>query len=234
MKVSTLTAVVAAIGLIGCGSEDRAAGEPAVPAPPSVPHSGADVIDWSAYPLELFSKTLHDVPMPEPGRARVEIFGQVLEGRLMVDCSVPTEVPPQVNDWDDHRLQIDFQVQMEDRYANVGLLRRVIPEHYENSPPGPIEFENVFIRTLARGGRTIDTRHYGLQRNRADQAPRISVSHDRRPEPSTSLDAVPGLRIHPDGRRATFVGMMGRGEAIEDSEYEDFEEVRIAVHCGPV
>ena len=234
MHTLRLLALLTPVSLFGCGSQDGATDRPAASPPAQAATSSAEPIDWSTYPLVLFSDSLHDIPMPESGWARVEIYGQVLESQLMSDCSAPTEVPAQVNDWDDHRLQIDFQVQMEDRYANVGLLRRVIPAHYDARPAGPVEVENVNVRTLARGGRSLDVRNHTLQRNRADQPPRISVSPDQRPEPPASMDEVPGLRIHPDGRRATFVGLLGRSEAFDNSEYDDWEEVRIAVHCGPV
>ena len=236
MPTLRILAVLASLSLLGCGNDEsaanRSASSPSSPAQAST--SAAEAIDWSSYPLVLFSEPLHDIPMPEPGKARVEIFGQVLEGQLMSDCSAPTQVPEQVHDWTDHRFQIDFQVHMEGRYANVGLLRRVIPEHYDPKPVGPSEMENVNIRTHARGGQSLDVRNHSLQRNRVDQPPRVSVSPAQRPEPPASIDEVPGLRVHPDGRRATFVGLLGRSDEFDNSEFDDWEEVRIAVHCGPV
>ena len=229
IPVTSLSMLLVVIALGGCGNESPRISEQAVAASSTTP--GAT--DWSAYPLDLFSESLHDIAMPEAGWARVEIFNQVLEGELLSDCSAPTEAPPQTNDWTDHRFQVDFQVQMDDRYANVGLLRTVIPEQYETRPPAPVESENVHIRTISRSGQTLDVRGHGLRRNQADEAPLISVSPQQRPEPATSLDQVPMVRVHPDGRRATFVGSLARREHVDGSEYDDFEEVRIAVHCGP-
>jgi hypothetical protein len=227
-----LLAILATASLLGCGN-DGAGGESAPSSQAQAPSRTAESIDWSSYPLSLFSDSLHDIPMPDPGKARVEIYGQVLEGQLMRDCSAPIEVPEQVHDRTDHRFQIDFQVQMEDRYANVRLMRRVIPAHYDPQI-GPIEMENVHVRTHARGGQTLDIRHHSLERYRSDQPPRVSAITDKRPQPATSMDELPGLRIHPDGRRATFVGRLGKSDEFENSEFPDWEDVRIAVHCGPL
>lgn len=234
MHTLRFLAVLATASLLGCGNDNSVASNSVASSPAQASSPTAESIDWSHYPLSLLSNSLHDIPLPEPGRARVEIFGQVFEAGLRRDCSVPTEVPVQVNDWDDHRLHLDFQVPMEDRYANVTLMRRVIPAHYDPKPVGPMEMENVNISTHTRGGQSLDVRKHTLQRFRTDQAPRISVSPSQRPEPAASMDEVPGLRIHPDGRRATFVGRLGRSDEFDNAEFEDWEDVRIAIHCGPV
>ena len=231
MHLLRLSALSMALALLGCDAGSSDGDSPARTAAAAEPAPTTEAIDWSQYRLDLFSQSLHDIPIPEAGHARVEMFGQVFESELRTDCSTPTEPPVQENDWDDHRFQLDFQIWMDETYANVTVLRRVIPEHYEGGS-GPIEMENLTIRTMERGGQTLDIRNHSLSRLGADRPPRITRAYDQRPEPAASPEEVPGIRIHPDGRRVTFVGELGRGETIENSDYRDLEEIRIAIHCG--
>lgn len=235
--LSRLLIPVCAAGLIACGSENEPGdGDRSNPAgTPNAPTARAQAgIDWASYPVTLFSESLHDIPMPRPGRARVEIFGGVHEAELLADCSAPTDPPPVVNDWDDHRISASFSIHMDERYSNISVIRAVKHEIDGQPRSGPVEVESVAIRTLTRGGQTLDLRNYALRRNRPDQPPRTTRAHDERPAPPASIDEVPGVRVHPDGRRFTYVGQIGRSEAFEGSDYQDFEDIRIAIHCGPV
>jgi len=233
-------ALMLLFSLIACGSSqdddsqtDVTGGEISA-LEPTPPAPGGGEIDWAAQPLSLFSDDLHDIAMPEPGHVRVKLYGEWHEAEMLSDCSAPTEPSPPENDWDDHRFQAHFTVQMGERYSNLSVIRAVRLEFDGQARSGPVEMESVGLRTLTRGGQSVDLRTYSLRRNQPDQAPRVSRSHDERPQPPETADEVPGVRVHRDGRRATFSGLLGRGEATDDPDYQDSEEVLIAIHCGPV
>lgn len=228
--------------LAACGGADDA----------DEPASGLDVTDRNAAPAEaarpspepvaevarisLFSEPLHDLAIPDPGRVRIEAYGQVHEVALMADCSAPTEPPPADEDFAQHRFQVHISWEMEDQHrVQLSLLRAIALDEERLWRAQGHENENVNLQVRTQGARpeTLDQRFYNLRRNRPEDTPSISRNHRERPQAPGPEDEVPGIRVHPDGRRATFVGLLGTSETPAMEGVRDLEEVRIAVHCGP-
>ncbi|MCC5866312.1 MAG: hypothetical protein JJU31_14410 [Wenzhouxiangella sp.] len=209
------------------------------PSEPDPDSSATAESDWQedadAPMVSLFSERLHDIPMPEPGEAWVRVYGKSHVIQLGSDCSTSSEPPPADQEFAQHRFNVNFSWTMEDgRRADLGLIRAIALDEARLWRQQGHENESVSLRLRSSGARpeTLDRRHYTMRRDRPGSQPIISRSHDQAPQPAGGNEQVPGIRIHPDGRRATFVGSLGRSAAGEGSAFRELEDIRVAVHCG--
>lgn len=181
----------------------------------------------SASPASLFSEQLHALPMPGPGRARIEFKGQVIEAALFSDCSVVDL--SDLEDWEPHAFTAWITVPMADGEADLKLHRLVHPKP-ENWATAAHEHE---LLLLTMPNRT-DLYSANLVRLKPGDGVMIARPMDKPARPAGPEDSLPGIRVHPDGHQATFLGLLGQGSMIEDVPDPDWQEIAISIHCGPV
>ncbi|TVQ40027.1 MAG: hypothetical protein EA370_04240 [Wenzhouxiangella sp.] len=191
--------------------------------------------DPNAPMVSLFSDQLHNINIPQPGQAWIRVYGSNHTVPLMADCSTPAEPPPADQERAQHRFQVNLSWTLDDgSRIDLGLLRAIALDEALLWRQQGHETESVSLRLRSAGARpeTKDRRHYNMRRNRPGSQPMISRSHDQAPQPAGQGDEIPGIRVHPDGHKATFVGRLGLSAPIEDSAFGEFEEIRIAIHCS--
>ena len=215
MQTLRLLALMASVSLFGCdaANEDTAA--------PSDARAAAG-------PSSLFSDTLHDIPMPAPGRARLEFQGQTLEAAMFSDCSAKLEPPPADQSWEPHAFSAWPDFEMDQGHASLQLLRAV--HLHEDIWTSAAHEQEVISLTLPQGG---EMWTYTLHRLTPSESAMIARPMDKPAQRATADDSVPGIRVHPEGHQATFVGRLGQTSMLETLSDPEFEEVRIAIHCGP-
>lgn len=183
----------------------------------------------NAEPSSLFSDAVHELPMPEPGRARIEFKGQVLEAGMFSDCSAGPELPPDAQAWEPHSFGARPNFQMAEGSASLQFQRLIHPNE-ENWATAAHEQEIVAL-TMPNGS---DMYTYTLHRLTPNDQAMVARPMDQPARTAGPEDSVPGIRIHPDGHQATFIGLLGQTSMLEELAEPKLEEIRIAIHCGPV
>lgn len=239
-KLARISLLMAAFGLIACSAEDgdsqatqptSRAATSAQPAPATASDPALDIER-----IGLFSDTLHDITMAAAGHARVEAYGQSFDTALMADCSAATEAPPIDMERALHSFRASFTVHTDnERRIDVEVIRTINLDEELTWRQMGHEIESVHLALKNRAGtETFDQRAYSLRRARPEATPQISRSVHERPMPPEASDEVPAIRVHPDGQRATFVGRLGSSVDVTEPGVEQIEEVKVAIHCGPV
>ncbi len=216
--------------LAGCNSSDT---EPAATQRADSPAASSTEADAVAF-SSLVAESLHELPLPDPGFARVQALGMSREFALTRDCTVDTDPPSPTENWGLHVFDTTITGNLEDGGRMVlSVVRRIYLDDSIWRASGH-ENETVVLQ-IFRGqgqGQTIETYHYRMKRMRPGAAPRAAWS---------SWDAVsdadidpPLIRVHPDGRRATFVGLVGQVPADRPTgeHTPHYEMINIAIHCG--
>ena len=214
MHTLRFLAVLATASLIGCGAADDNA--------PSPTRSAA------AEPSSLFSDTLHDIHMPGPGMALLEFQGQTLEARMHHDCSASQTPPPADQPWEPHTFSASPAFRMAQGEASLDFVRLVhLQEEIWTSAAHEME---VISLTLHQDS---EMWTYTLHRPTPAEPAMIAVPMDQPARPARANESLPGIRVHPDGHQATFVGQLGQISMLEELSEPGVEDVRIAIHCGP-
>lgn len=239
-KLARISLLIAGFSLIACSAEDgdsqtAQSNSPAADTPRTAPAASSDPA-MEVELVSLFSESLHDITMPAPGHARVEAYGQSFEATLLADCSAPTQAPPADMERALHSFRASFTVQTDnERRVDVEVIRTINLDEERTWRQMGHEIESVHLALKNRAGtETLDQRAYSLRRARPEATPQISRSAHERPMPPEANDEVPAIRVHPDGQRATFVGRLGSSAEVTEPGVEQVEEVKVAIHCGPV
>lgn len=227
-KLTTLSAAL--ILLAGCqeSETERAAAQTADS--PTASSNEADAVALSS----LVAGSLHDLPLPDAGFARVDALGMTREFALTRDCTVDTEPPSPNENWGLYGFDTTITGNLDDGGRMVLSVVRSIYLDESIWSAGGHENETVVLRIFRGMGRdeTIETYHYRMKRMRPGATPRAAWS---------SWDAVsevdidpPLIRVHPGGQSATFVGQLGRVPADRPTgeHTPHLETVSIAIHCG--
>lgn len=206
--------LLAAATLFGCGPADD---RPAVLSPAS------DAASTSS----LFSDAVHDIAMPAPGRARLEFRGQTLETAMFSDCSASAEPPPADRPWEPHLFSAGPQFELQQGIATLQFQRSILLD--EDLWSTAAHEQELISLTLPDGG---EMWTYTLHRLTPSEPVMIARPMDQPAQIADDDDPVPGIRVHPRGHQATFVGRLGQTSMIEALSDPGIEEVRIAIHCG--
>ena len=216
MQVTRSLALLTAATLLGCSSaDDGSAAQSNTP--------------QAAQPFSLFSDSVHDLAMPAPGRARLEFRGQILEAAMFSDCSASLEPPTADQTWEAHGFAAWPRFEMEQGSASLQFQRSILP--HEESWSAAAHEQEVITLTLPEGD---EMWTYTLHRLTPSDPAMIARPMDQPPQRAGADDLLPGIRVHPDGHQAMFIGRLGQTSMLETLSDPRMEEVRIAVHCGPV
>ncbi len=212
MKYAPCLAFFIALGIVGCG--DSANG-----------HNPDGRAGANAEPATLFSESLHDLPMPGPGRAWVEFQGEAHEVELSPFCTAITEPSPD-HPWEPQMFTASSNyVPFGGEMATLNVQRLIHPDESW----GVAGHEQEIVGLTMQDG----FYNYSMYRLTPGDPAMISRPLHAPARTAGTDDSVPGIRVHADGRQATFVGVLGQGSMIEELDDPAFEEIRIAIHCGP-
>lgn len=180
----------------------------------------------------VVSESLHDVPLPASGFARVEAFGMQQEFAIN-DCSMDTELPSPHENWGIHAFDATINGELEDGGRMVlSVIRRVYLDESIWRASGH-ENEVVGLQIFSGIGRdeTIESFVYRMKRMRPGAPPRAAWSNW---DQVREADIEPPLiRVHPNGHSATFVGRLGKSPTDRpgDDHVPRFEDVIVAINC---
>ncbi len=223
----TLILVAAMHALVGCQSEDSG-GE----GTPDGQALRSETVEAQADLSTVVADSLHDVPLPASGFARVEALGWKQEFAIN-DCTMDTELPSPDENWGIHAFDATITGELQDGGRIIlSVIRRV---YLDDSiwRAGGHENEIVGLQIVRGSGRdaTRESWQYRMKRMRPGAAPRAAWSNW---DPVREADIEPPLiRVHPNGQSATFVGRLGKMPADRpgDDHVPTFEEIIVAINC---
>lgn len=225
--IKSLLLVVFLQAMVGCQSADSE--------PQGMQNNRTPAPEISEAEPELstvVSESLHDVPLPASGFARVEAFGMQQEFAIN-DCTMDTELPSPNENWGIHAFDATITGELQD---GGRIILSVIRQVYLDDSiwrAGGHENEIVGLQIVRGSGRdaTRESWQYRMKRMRPGAAPRAAWSNW---DPVREADIEPPLiRVHPNGQSATFVGRLGKMPADRpgDDHVPTFEEIIVAINC---